>query len=78
MAERCPNLIYLNLSGNKIKDLGTVEVLVSIKADLKRTGIILQLSTLEGANRQYFIVKCTIGVELIDLTKFFTKYCSPT
>jgi len=29
LAERCPNLTYLNLSGNKIKDLGTVEALVS-------------------------------------------------
>ncbi|NWH67820.1 AN32E protein, partial [Geococcyx californianus] len=27
LAERCPNLTYLNLSGNKIKDLGTVEAL---------------------------------------------------
>lgn len=31
LAERCPNLTYLNLSGNKIKDLGTVEALVSMK-----------------------------------------------
>lgn len=27
MAERCPNLTYLNLNGNKIKDLSTVEPL---------------------------------------------------
>uniref|UniRef100_A0A2K5IZ95 Acidic leucine-rich nuclear phosphoprotein 32 family member n=2 Tax=Colobinae TaxID=9569 RepID=A0A2K5IZ95_COLAP len=25
LAEKCPNLTYLNLSGNKIKDLSTVE-----------------------------------------------------
>uniref|UniRef100_A0A4X2JP55 Acidic leucine-rich nuclear phosphoprotein 32 family member n=1 Tax=Vombatus ursinus TaxID=29139 RepID=A0A4X2JP55_VOMUR len=29
LAEKCPNLTYLNLSGNKIKDLSTVEALVS-------------------------------------------------
>ncbi|EPY79568.1 hypothetical protein CB1_000914012 [Camelus ferus] len=27
LAEKCPNLTYLNLSGNKIKDLSTVEAL---------------------------------------------------
>uniref|UniRef100_A0A8D2CUC9 Acidic leucine-rich nuclear phosphoprotein 32 family member n=1 Tax=Sciurus vulgaris TaxID=55149 RepID=A0A8D2CUC9_SCIVU len=26
LAEKCPNLTYLNLSGNKIKDLSTVEM----------------------------------------------------
>lgn len=29
MAEKCPNLTHLNLSGNKIKDLSTIEPLVS-------------------------------------------------
>lgn len=29
LAEKCPNLTYLNLSGNKIKELSAVEVLVS-------------------------------------------------
>lgn len=29
LAEKCPNLTHLNLSGNKIKDLGTIEPLVS-------------------------------------------------
>ncbi|XP_054854850.1 acidic leucine-rich nuclear phosphoprotein 32 family member E isoform X2 [Eublepharis macularius] len=31
LAERCPNLTYLNLSGNKIKDLSTVEALQNLK-----------------------------------------------
>ncbi|XP_040268632.1 acidic leucine-rich nuclear phosphoprotein 32 family member E isoform X1 [Bufo bufo] len=31
LAERCPNLTYLNLSGNKIKDLTTVEALTNLK-----------------------------------------------
>lgn len=29
LSEKCPNLIYLNLSGNKIKELSSVEALVS-------------------------------------------------
>jgi len=29
LAEKCPNLTYLNLSGNKIKELSNVEALVS-------------------------------------------------
>lgn len=28
LAEKCPGLTYLNLSGNKIKDLSTIEPLV--------------------------------------------------
>lgn len=31
LAERCSNLTYLNLSGNKIKDLSTVEALTNLK-----------------------------------------------
>ncbi|XP_072285172.1 acidic leucine-rich nuclear phosphoprotein 32 family member E isoform X2 [Pyxicephalus adspersus] len=31
LAERCPNLTYLNLSGNKIKDLSMVETLTNLK-----------------------------------------------
>ncbi|TKS82756.1 Acidic leucine-rich nuclear phosphoprotein 32 family member E [Collichthys lucidus] len=30
LAEKCPNLTYLNLSGNKIKELSTIQVLVSL------------------------------------------------
>lgn len=29
LAEKCPNLTYLNLSGNKIKELSTLEALVT-------------------------------------------------
>lgn len=29
LAAKCPNLTHLNLSGNKIKDLSTIEPLVS-------------------------------------------------
>nr|AAI60790.1 Unknown (protein for MGC:180507) [Xenopus tropicalis] len=31
LTERCPNITYLNLSGNKIKDLSTVESLANLK-----------------------------------------------
>lgn len=30
LVEKCPNLMHLNLSGNKIKDLSAVEVLVRL------------------------------------------------
>ena len=30
LAEKCPNLTYLNLSGNKIKELSSIEALVSL------------------------------------------------
>lgn len=30
LVEKCPNLTHLNLSGNKIKDLSVVEVLVRL------------------------------------------------
>ncbi|XP_059946446.1 acidic leucine-rich nuclear phosphoprotein 32 family member E isoform X3 [Mesoplodon densirostris] len=36
LAEKCPNLTYLNLSGNKIKDLSTVEALMEMKMKRKR------------------------------------------
>ncbi|XP_055967498.1 acidic leucine-rich nuclear phosphoprotein 32 family member E isoform X3 [Sorex fumeus] len=36
LAEKCPNLTYLNLSGNKIKDLSTVEALMEMKRKMKR------------------------------------------
>ncbi|KFP07260.1 Acidic leucine-rich nuclear phosphoprotein 32 family member A, partial [Calypte anna] len=31
LAEKCPNLTYLNLSGNKLKDLGTIEPLKKLE-----------------------------------------------
>nr|XP_017201405.1 acidic leucine-rich nuclear phosphoprotein 32 family member E isoform X2 [Oryctolagus cuniculus] len=36
LAEKCPNLTYLNLSGNKIKDLSTVEALMVMKMMMKK------------------------------------------
>ncbi|KAM9782654.1 acidic leucine-rich nuclear phosphoprotein 32 family member E [Neosynchiropus ocellatus] len=31
LAEKCPNLTYLNLSGNKVKELSTIEALQNLK-----------------------------------------------
>lgn len=39
MAEKCPNLTHLNLSGNKIKDLSTIEPLVSHWGPPLSTGV---------------------------------------
>ncbi|XP_069929759.1 acidic leucine-rich nuclear phosphoprotein 32 family member E isoform X2 [Oryctolagus cuniculus] len=36
LAEKCPNLTYLNLSGNKIKDLSTAEALMGMKMMMKK------------------------------------------
>ncbi|XP_031230719.1 acidic leucine-rich nuclear phosphoprotein 32 family member E isoform X2 [Mastomys coucha] len=41
LAEKCPNLTYLNLSGNKIKDLSTVEALMEMK--MKKTRKMMKL-----------------------------------
>ncbi|CAJ1061287.1 acidic leucine-rich nuclear phosphoprotein 32 family member E-like [Xyrichtys novacula] len=38
LAEKCPNLTYLNLSGNKIKELSSVEVLVSPAGQVRLSG----------------------------------------
>lgn len=39
LAEKCPNLRYLNLSGNKIKELNTLKVLVSSAGDLNQLNV---------------------------------------
>lgn len=36
LADKCPNLTHLNLSGNKIKDLSTIEPLVSENTRIKK------------------------------------------
>lgn len=36
LADKCPNLTHLNLSGNKIKDLSTIEPLVSENTWIKK------------------------------------------
>lgn len=38
LAEKCPNLTHLNLSGNKIKDLSTIEPLVSETSKQREAG----------------------------------------
>lgn len=38
LAEKCPNLTYLNLSGNKIKELNSLKVLVSSAGPSTHTG----------------------------------------
>ncbi|KAM9493294.1 acidic leucine-rich nuclear phosphoprotein 32 family member E isoform 2-T2 [Clarias gariepinus] len=47
LAEKCPNLTYLNLSGNKIKELSTVEALQNLK-NLKSLDLFnCEITTLE-------------------------------
>ncbi|KAB0369200.1 hypothetical protein FD755_019205 [Muntiacus reevesi] len=54
LAEKCPNLTYLNLSGNKIKDLNTVEALQNLK-NLKSLDLFnCEITNLEGYRESIF------------------------
>nr|XP_048283832.1 acidic leucine-rich nuclear phosphoprotein 32 family member E isoform X2 [Myodes glareolus] len=50
LAEKCPNLTYLNLSGNKIKDLSTVEALMEMK--MRKTRRRMKLVLLKDMKRR--------------------------
>ncbi|XP_057649994.1 acidic leucine-rich nuclear phosphoprotein 32 family member E isoform X2 [Chionomys nivalis] len=50
LAEKCPNLTYLNLSGNKIKDLSTVEALMEMK--MRKTRRKMKLVHLKDMKRR--------------------------
>ncbi|KAL8184841.1 UNVERIFIED_CONTAM: Acidic leucine-rich nuclear phosphoprotein 32 member E, partial [Gekko kuhli] len=54
LAERCPNLTCLNLSGNKIKDLSTVEALQNLK-NLKSLDLVnCEVTNLEDYRESVF------------------------
>ncbi|KAK1805077.1 hypothetical protein P4O66_019441 [Electrophorus voltai] len=54
LSEKCPNLTYLNLSGNKIKDLSTVEALQNLK-NLKSLDLFnCEITTLEEYRESIF------------------------
>ncbi|XP_030644674.1 acidic leucine-rich nuclear phosphoprotein 32 family member E isoform X2 [Chanos chanos] len=54
LAEKCPNLTYLNLSGNKIKELSTVEALQNLK-NLKSLDLFnCEITTLEEYRESIF------------------------
>lgn len=54
LAEKCPNLTYLNLSGNKIKELSSVEALQNLK-NLKSLDLYsCEVSTLEDYRESVF------------------------
>lgn len=54
LSEKCPNLTYLNLSGNKIKELSTVEALQNLKS-LKSLDLFnCEISTLEEYRESIF------------------------
>nr|XP_024425906.2 acidic leucine-rich nuclear phosphoprotein 32 family member E isoform X3 [Desmodus rotundus] len=53
LAEKCPNLTYLNLSGNKIKDISALEALVSGKMKtMKRKMKLVQLKDMRKRRRR--------------------------
>jgi len=54
LCEKCPNLTYLNLSGNKIKELSTVEALQNLK-NLKSLDLFnCEITTLEEYRESIF------------------------
>uniref|UniRef100_W5LMQ6 Acidic leucine-rich nuclear phosphoprotein 32 family member n=1 Tax=Astyanax mexicanus TaxID=7994 RepID=W5LMQ6_ASTMX len=54
LSEKCPNLTYLNLSGNKIKELSTVEALQNLK-NLKSLDLFnCEITTLEEYRESIF------------------------
>ncbi|KAA0710383.1 Acidic leucine-rich nuclear phosphoprotein 32 family member A [Triplophysa tibetana] len=54
LAEKCPNLTYLNLSGNKIKELSTLEALQNLK-NLKSLDLFnCEITTLEDYRESIF------------------------
>uniref|UniRef100_A0A3B3SMB0 Acidic leucine-rich nuclear phosphoprotein 32 family member n=1 Tax=Paramormyrops kingsleyae TaxID=1676925 RepID=A0A3B3SMB0_9TELE len=54
LSEKCPNLSYLNLSGNKIKELSTVEALQNLK-NLKSLDLFnCEITTLEEYRESIF------------------------
>ncbi|KAL2080304.1 hypothetical protein ACEWY4_024097 [Coilia grayii] len=54
LSEKCPNLTYLNLSGNKIKELSTVEALQHLK-NLKSLDLFnCEITTLEEYRESIF------------------------
>ncbi|XP_059195961.1 acidic leucine-rich nuclear phosphoprotein 32 family member E-like [Centropristis striata] len=54
LAVKCPNLSYLNLSGNKIKELSSIETLQSLKALRSLDLYSCELSTLEDYRENVF------------------------
>ncbi|XP_052035687.1 acidic leucine-rich nuclear phosphoprotein 32 family member E isoform X2 [Apodemus sylvaticus] len=58
LAEKCPNLTYLNLSGNKIKDLSTVEALMEMKMRKMRTR--MKLARLQDTRRRKMRMRVTL------------------
>ncbi|XP_055459787.1 acidic leucine-rich nuclear phosphoprotein 32 family member E isoform X3 [Psammomys obesus] len=55
LAEKCPNLTYLNLSGNKIKDLSTVEALMEMR--MRKTRMKMKLVHLKDMKRRKMRMK---------------------
>jgi len=67
LAEKCPNLTHLNLSGNKIKDLSTIEPLVSHFGPSLFTG-----REVGGLGiREYYFYLCRVLFSLFCFCFFF-------
>lgn len=83
LAEKCPNLTYLNLSGNKIKELNTLEALVSrfffcsVKLQLMFTNTDMLLSSHSKTWRACRVWTCsTVRSRLWRTTERASSICS--
>ncbi|XP_036090840.1 acidic leucine-rich nuclear phosphoprotein 32 family member E isoform X2 [Rousettus aegyptiacus] len=78
LAEKCPNLTYLNLSGNKIKDLSTVEALMEMKMmKMKRKMKLVHLKDLrKRRKRKRMMMMKTKRAQIWEREK--RKWASPT
>nr|XP_020477159.1 acidic leucine-rich nuclear phosphoprotein 32 family member E-like isoform X2 [Monopterus albus] len=54
LSEKCPNLTYLNLSGNKIKELSTVEALQNLKNLMSLDLFNCEITSLEDYRESVF------------------------
>ncbi|XP_037660958.1 acidic leucine-rich nuclear phosphoprotein 32 family member E isoform X5 [Choloepus didactylus] len=79
LAEKCPNLTYLNLSGNKIKDLSTVEALMEMKMmKMKRKMKLVHLKDMKKRRRKMRRRKMRMKMKLAQNWEREKKWASHT
>lgn len=64
LSEKCPNLTYLNLSGNKIKELSNVEALVSTHTHTVLAGLAV---CSQHANAMFLLQQNLKSLQSLDL-----------
>ncbi|XP_062048155.1 acidic leucine-rich nuclear phosphoprotein 32 family member E isoform X2 [Lepus europaeus] len=78
LAEKCPNLTYLNLSGNKIKDLSTVEALMVMKMMMKKKMKLVHLKDLRKRRKKKRRMRMRMKMKQAQKWEREKKWASPT